>query len=449
MKRKLIAMLLVVAMVVMAVPTFVFAADEPKRYDGGRHELNLDAPFSANGCDGAIQAINGAELIMNSTSTVNGEQCPDHDGYGMTVWAIGNGTKVIINSGSYTNEADEWTNDRTHVDLIYASNGANIEITGGEFKCATPKWTLNCKDKEGSKITVSGGKFYQFDPSNANVGAGEVVVASGYQVVQNGDWYEVVPIVPPTVTISDPGEITVGVPTEFTISTTAGSKEGTTVIGTSTCTNTDIIEKVEYYEVRDGKWYELTGNFGGTNGFPLGDFSSKFRVTFKEAGSCDFEVQIKDKATNEVLATDTATFTALGDEHKITVKSSSKGKITAPATAKTGDTVELTVIAYGNYILDYFTVDGKKIEDNSFVMPDKDVVVAGVYKYIGNSGGYYPPTTDDNEDIDQGITDDPTIDTVLPDGTVIPGKNPPVIVVDPGAGTTNPATGDSIFANLF
>ena len=56
----------------------------------------------------------------------------------------------------------------------------------------TPQWTLNCKDGSNAKITVKGGTFYQFDPSNANTGAGEIVVPDDYQVVQKGDWYTVV-----------------------------------------------------------------------------------------------------------------------------------------------------------------------------------------------------------------------------------------------------------------
>ena len=45
-------------------------------------------------------------------------------------------------------------------------------------------------------ITVNGGKFYQFDPSNANeqvapAGKTEIVLGEDCTVVKNGDWYEV------------------------------------------------------------------------------------------------------------------------------------------------------------------------------------------------------------------------------------------------------------------
>ncbi len=77
--------------------------------------------------------------------------------------------------------------------MIYASGGAKIEIYGGTFNCKTPKWTLNCEDNSGSTITVYGGSFYGFDPSNAKTGDGEIIVAEGYKVVKDGQWYNVVP----------------------------------------------------------------------------------------------------------------------------------------------------------------------------------------------------------------------------------------------------------------
>ena len=77
--------------------------------------------------------------------------------------------------------------------LIYAEDSAKIVIEGGTFKCVSPEWTLNCNDNDSATITVKGGSFYKFDPSTASTGRdGEVIVAAGYKVVQNGDWYTVV-----------------------------------------------------------------------------------------------------------------------------------------------------------------------------------------------------------------------------------------------------------------
>ena len=71
-------------------------------------------------------------------------------------------------------------------------SGNTIEINGGTFKAVTPANTLNCKDGSNAKITVKGGSFYKYDPSNPTLGDNEVVVAAGYHVVQDGDWFNVV-----------------------------------------------------------------------------------------------------------------------------------------------------------------------------------------------------------------------------------------------------------------
>ena len=76
--------------------------------------------------------------------------------------------------------------------MIYALGNAQIEINGGTFKAVLPERTLNCLDGSNAKITVKGGSFYMYDPSNPPLGDNEVVVAAGYHVVQNGDWYNVV-----------------------------------------------------------------------------------------------------------------------------------------------------------------------------------------------------------------------------------------------------------------
>ena len=78
----------------------------------------------------------------------------------------------------------------TNKNLI--DSGNTIEINGGTFKAVTPANTLNCKDGSNAKITVKGGSFYKYDPSNPTLGDNEVVVAAGYHVVQDGDWFNVV-----------------------------------------------------------------------------------------------------------------------------------------------------------------------------------------------------------------------------------------------------------------
>ena len=84
------------------------------------------------------------------------------------------------------------------------SSGGTINISGGTFRCQTPQWTLNLHDAAGqagtAKIVVTGGTFFEFDPSNADTEPGAETtnfVAAGYKVVsytdEAGTWYTVVP----------------------------------------------------------------------------------------------------------------------------------------------------------------------------------------------------------------------------------------------------------------
>ena len=150
-------------------------------YTVGTHEITGKIQAAAK--DGAIHILGGTTTIKaDSVFAVERER------YAMAVYAVNNAA-VTIESGDFRQQI---TGDSTQYDLIYAADNAQITIKGGTFKCVTPKWTLNCKDGSNAKITVMGGSFYQFDPSNAQTGEGEVVVAAGYHVVQNGDWYTVV-----------------------------------------------------------------------------------------------------------------------------------------------------------------------------------------------------------------------------------------------------------------
>ena len=156
----------------------------PVEYSSGTHEVTKSV--HADGKWGAVQ-VNGG------TTTIKADvHATARNNTAVAVWVDSGWSSTgtaIINSGNFTQ--DKPGND-THYDFIYASGGGKIIINGGTFKAATPQWTLNCKDGSGSTITVQGGTFYKFDPSNANVGAGEIIVPNGYEVVQNGDWYTVV-----------------------------------------------------------------------------------------------------------------------------------------------------------------------------------------------------------------------------------------------------------------
>ena len=154
----------------------------------GAHEITEN--MQANGRTGAVEALKDAQVTINAD--VYAVYAKDNDGVGaaIAVWADAD-SKVVINGGDFRQvgaPADD------NCDLIYASKNAQIEINGGTFKAAQPNRTLNCDDTTpNARITVKGGSFYKYDPSKPTLGDTEVVVADGFKVVQNGDWYDVVP----------------------------------------------------------------------------------------------------------------------------------------------------------------------------------------------------------------------------------------------------------------
>ena len=151
-------------------------------YTDGEHTVTGN--IQANGTAGAIHGTGTAKITVDAT-TVYGTYVSN---YAMAVCASSK-SEIIIKGGEFANQAPTGS----ALSLIYAEDSAKITIEGGTFKCVSPAWTLNCNDSDSATITVKGGSFYQFDPSNVTVGEGEIIIADGYKVVKNGDWYNVVP----------------------------------------------------------------------------------------------------------------------------------------------------------------------------------------------------------------------------------------------------------------
>ena len=129
----------------------------------------------------------GGELTLEDSSeektgTVDGNGGND---YKMAIWA--DGGKVVINAGNYVNE-----NDGTHTqyDLIYAKNGGEIVINGGTFKCDTPRWTLNSHNTKMGTFVVTGGKFYQYNPTDFDTDEAVTTWCDAkYRAEADGEWY--------------------------------------------------------------------------------------------------------------------------------------------------------------------------------------------------------------------------------------------------------------------
>ena len=159
------------------------AATVLKRVEYTDGEHTVTGNIQANGTSGAIHGTGTAKITVDAT-TVYGTYVSD---YAMAVFASGR-SEITIKGGEFANQAPAGS----ALSLIYAQDNAKITIEGGTFKCVSPEWTLNCNDSDPATITVKGGSFYKFDPSNVTVGEGEIIIPTGYHVEQNGDWYKVV-----------------------------------------------------------------------------------------------------------------------------------------------------------------------------------------------------------------------------------------------------------------
>ena len=185
----------------------VYATQDTVEYDSTGNTYDEKAEYSTADTKTTAMLITAGNLTINKELSINSDETNgnsevirvtggEHTIIGGSYTAYGtksnsalrvDGGTVTITGGNF--EAKEDNN------CIYAAGG-NIIIEGGSFKSEKEfdghYWVLNCKDNSGSVITVKGGSFYKFDPSNANTGEGEIVVADGYKVVQNNDWYTVV-----------------------------------------------------------------------------------------------------------------------------------------------------------------------------------------------------------------------------------------------------------------
>lgn len=157
--------------------------------------LDMNGKSITGSEDGLLYVTGGGLLIQgNGSITVNGTTDQS-----IAVWAEGG--DVTIMDGHYESDIPGA--------LIYVgASGGTINIKGGYFKvngnsADDCKYTLNCYDaayKAGiANIVVTGGYFYNYDPSQSNSENPQAnFVAKGYTVVKttiDGDdnWYAVVP----------------------------------------------------------------------------------------------------------------------------------------------------------------------------------------------------------------------------------------------------------------
>ena len=163
---------------------------------------NITADIFAEDGNGNISAGTSdsyAFYVLNGTLNITGEGIVKTQPctYSIAVFAMGTGAVVNISGGEYYNAGEG-------SDLIYAKKGGQIYISGGTFKANKKQEGTAGTNEEysalnlwnngqgGSKIEVTGGRFYKFDPSsNQSENPAENFVKAGCTVSQDVDWYVV------------------------------------------------------------------------------------------------------------------------------------------------------------------------------------------------------------------------------------------------------------------
>lgn len=125
---------------------------------------------------------------VNGNLTIKGNGTFKGDGY---VATANEGGKIIVENGKYENDV-----------TCFQANGGQVYIKGGEYRCTSSQWgtnyTLNHIDnmKDKGLIEVTGGKFYNYNPSKDSENPPMNFVPEGYKVVELVDGadtiYEVV-----------------------------------------------------------------------------------------------------------------------------------------------------------------------------------------------------------------------------------------------------------------
>ena len=275
--------------------------------------------------DGADVSISGEDgrmvLVVAEDVTVTGE---------VDRLVVSGGSSSVVVSDAKVSEVAVLS-EGSSISVSGASQVGSIDIlagAGGASVAVEKDAAVESVKSAADHVSVSGegrvdsawitGNNNAIDTSGTKVEAAEGTTGNtaGGRPVQGGGQEE--PEREEAVLTASIGQqvFPVGVPTEFTVTTTAHDDAGELVRGFFTLSDSEAIEKLEYFETQDGRWYELEGAFGPESGFPVADLTSRFRVTFGKAGSFDLRIELRRVADDAVVcaAEGKAEAVALGED---------------------------------------------------------------------------------------------------------------------------------------
>lgn len=169
---------------------------EPVNLDGVTTTLNLQSytiTYSASGTNAAVFDLNAdAKLIINGSGKFTYDDAYLNSDYSLGyIFRLYDNSQLIINDGTY------WAG----LTCVQAGGSAQAMIHGGTFKAdykySSIYWVLNLIDNSAAEITVDGGTFINYDPSNSKTENPVAnFVASGYDALPtvhgSETWYTIV-----------------------------------------------------------------------------------------------------------------------------------------------------------------------------------------------------------------------------------------------------------------
>lgn len=240
----------------------------------------------------------------------------------------------------------------TYQDITFDANGVGSFGPGAGF----PFMDLT----SNFKVVFSAPGTYAYTLTVTNTANSSTVTGASESVVVNTQ---------PTIAGSINGQtLYTGQLTNYNVSTTAGSMAGTLVkvFFKANDPSQTANFNVEYFEISNSTWVPITFSAGGTfdfgpaSGFPLGNNTTQFRVTYNTAGTYGYKMSVyRAGGAHDTLAVSNETVTVV-DYIAPTIASDINGATLFTATEKDYAVTTTAGSEAGNMVRVFF-----KLADNS------------------------------------------------------------------------------------
>ena len=237
------------------------------------------------------ELINVDQLVNNAFDTINGYGAIDKfeaslNGNTVTVTVIDptmNSIEALIGTGIAPAASE----------FLKTEGIKSVTLTSGEAELVVTKTNLKPTDVYNFLIAITKDSATAADLDGTIINI-SIAMEDGFETLNSDSFEVVIDVKTPAEITTTVGDAIVGEVHEFEVTTIANDYAGVMVLGTSSFSNPEAIEKLEYYEPSLDTWFELTTDFGPASGFPLGNVTSRFRVTWKTPGEYTFTMNIVD-----------------------------------------------------------------------------------------------------------------------------------------------------------